>query len=72
MEGVVSQVPKSLAKTLKELGIDAGMWRDLVWHWQKYFGQSTCVGRPESMRAEAERTGHHGYRGQASAAACLA
>jgi hypothetical protein len=72
VDGVVSKVPKSLAKTLTELGIDAGMWRDLVWHWQKYFGQSTCVGRPESMRAEAERTGHHWHRGQASVAACFA
>ena len=64
-------VPKALASTLAELGIDASMWRDLVWNWQKYFGKSVCVGRPESIKQHAEQTGRHHHRGQASVAACF-
>lgn len=69
--GVTTKLPRSLAKTVGELGIDASMWRDLVWDWQKYFGKSSCVGRPESMKADAERTGHHHHRGQASVSCCF-
>lgn len=71
VEGVTAVVPAGLAKTLTELGIDASMWRDLVWNWQKYFGKSVCVGRPESIRAKAESIGKHHYRGQASVSACF-
>ena len=71
VDEMVMKIPDSLARTLAELGIDASMWRDLVWHWQKYFGRSACVGRPDSMRVDAERTDHHWHRGQASAAACF-
>ena len=38
---------------LSKLGIDAGMCRDLVWNWQKYFGRSVCVGQPQSLRQQA-------------------
>ena len=69
--GVVAEVPKKLAKTLTEFGIDAAMWRELVWNWQKYFGKSVCVGRPESMRSAAERDGRHHYRGQAGVKVCF-
>ena len=61
----------SILKLFCELGIDAAMWRDLVWDWQKYFGKSVCVGRPESMREHAEQTGRHHYRGQAIGKACF-
>ena len=64
-------MPRAIAKTLKEIGVDAAMWRDLVWNWQKYFGNTTCVGRPESMKADAERTGKRWHRGQASVASCF-
>ncbi|WP_283430773.1 hypothetical protein [Neorhodopirellula lusitana] len=47
------------------------MWRDLVWHWQKYFGKSICVGSPESMRQGAQRCGKRHHQGQASAFACF-
>ncbi|EMI40511.1 hypothetical protein [Rhodopirellula sp. SWK7] len=47
------------------------MWRDLVWNWQKYFGKSSCVGSPDSMRHDAERCGKHHHQGQASASACF-
>jgi hypothetical protein len=71
VDGVTAKVPAALANTLQELGIDASMWRDLVWNWQKYFGKSSCVGRPESMKAEAERMGRHHHRGQAGVAMCF-
>ncbi|TWT78822.1 hypothetical protein CA13_02190 [Planctomycetes bacterium CA13] len=71
VDGMVLKIPASLANTLTEVGIDASMWRELVWHWQRYFGKSTCAGRPDSMRAEAERTGRHWHRGQQAASACF-
>ena len=69
--GASAKVPPSLAGTLSKLGIAAGMWRDLVWNWQKYFGRSVCVGQPKSLRHQAERDGRHWLRGQAAAAACF-
>ena len=72
VDGMTGKVPKSLAKTLAELGIDASMWRDLVWNWQKYFGKSACVGHPDSMRSDAEQLGKQWHRGQASSAICFA
>jgi hypothetical protein len=71
VEGVVSKVPASLAGVLKELGIAAPMWRDLVWNWQRYFGRSTCAGRPDSMASDAERSGKRWHRGQRAAAGCF-
>jgi hypothetical protein len=54
---------------LASLGIDASMWRDMVWHFKKYFGRSACVGSPESMAADAARTGKRWHRGQRAARA---
>ncbi|SMP52051.1 hypothetical protein SAMN06265222_103400, partial [Neorhodopirellula lusitana] len=71
VDGIAAKVPESLAGTLSEIGIDASMWRDLVWQWQKYFGKSICVGSPESMRQDAQRCGKHHHQGQASASACF-
>ncbi|TWU42432.1 transposase [Novipirellula artificiosorum] len=68
---VESVLPQSLAKTLAALGIDASMWRDLIWEWQRYFGKSACVGRPVSIKQHAEQTGRHHHRGQASVACCF-
>lgn len=65
------KLPEQLAKTLGTLGIDASMWRDLVWHWQRYFGQSTQIGHPDTLRAAAERCQRHHYRGQAAAEVCF-
>ena len=71
VEGVVAKVPASLSKVLTELGIDASMWRDLVWNWQRYFGRSSCAGSPDSMQNDAERTGRHWHPGQRAVAACF-
>ena len=64
-------MPKAVAATLTAIGIDLSMWRDLVWNWQKYFGKTTCIGRPDSMKDDAEKSGKHWHRGQAMAASCF-
>jgi len=71
VDGLATKVPDSLAKTLTQLGIDASMWRDLVWNWQRYFGKSTCAGSPDSMKADAQKTGRRWHRGQQAASACF-
>ncbi|MCA9136512.1 MAG: hypothetical protein KDB00_07130 [Planctomycetales bacterium] len=68
---MTQKVPRRLARKLGELGIDASMWRDLVWGWQKYFGKSVCVGGPDSMKRHAEECGRHHHRGQAGVAGCF-
>lgn len=64
--------PQQLTGRLAVLGIDAGMWRDLVWDWPKYFGRSSRIGRPESLKQHAKQTGRHHYHGQASSSVCFA
>ena len=66
------KVPKPLGQVLSKLGIDASMWRDLVWGFKKYFGKSSCAGSPESMSADAQRNGKRWHRGQARVRACFA
>jgi hypothetical protein len=55
----VSGVPAKLQAALSSLGIEASMWRDLVWNFTRYFGRASCAGSPESMAADAARTGKH-------------
>ncbi len=69
VDGLASKVPTRLAGLLSALGIDASMWRDMVWHFKKYFGRSSCVGSPSSMAADAARTGKRWHRGQKAAKA---
>ena len=71
VEGIGVKVPASLAHVLTKLGIDALMWRDLVWNWKRYFGRSGGAGRPDSMASDAERSGRRWYRGQRAAAGCF-
>jgi REP element-mobilizing transposase RayT len=72
LDSMTAKVPKGLAERLTAMGIEAGMWADLVWNWQKYFGKSSCVGRPESMKADAAAQGKPYHRGQGMAASCFA
>ena len=71
VSGMAAKIPASVSKTLADLGIDASMWRDLVWEWQKYFGKTACVGRPESMEADAKSRGKQWHRGQRHASVCF-
>ena len=66
------KIPSSLASTLSQLGVDASMWADLVWRGRKYFGRSSCVRNPTSMKEDAAKHGRPEHRGQAAAAACFA
>jgi hypothetical protein len=64
IEGVVAKVPPQLASLLASLGIDAAMWRDLVWNFKKYFGRGVCAGSPTAMAEDAQRHGRSWHRGQ--------
>ena len=68
----VEKIPERLSKILCGLRIDVSMFRDLVWNYKKYFGQSSCAGSPQSMSADAERNGKRWHRGQAQVRQCFA
>ncbi len=72
VKDAVAKVPKHLQGLLTKLGIEASMWRDLVWEYKRYFGTSSCAGRSESMAMDAERLGKSYHRGQASVRNCFA
>jgi len=62
--GVVAEVTPQLATLLTSLGIDWTMWRDMVWHFKKYFGRCSFIGSPEAMAADALKSGKQWHRGQ--------
>lgn len=68
---LVEAVPGKLKSVLSQLGIEATMWRDLVWNYKKYFGKASCAGSPGSMSADAERHGKRWHRGQAQVRGCF-
>lgn len=49
---------------LQQIGIDGDMWRDVVWNFKKYFGQSSCAGKSEAMSEHAQKNGKRWHRGQ--------
>jgi hypothetical protein len=67
IDGVVAKLPTKLATLLTSLGIDSAMWRDMVWHFKKYFGRSTCIGSPAAMDEDAKKSGKRWHRGQRAA-----
>lgn len=67
----VEAVPAKLQLALTSLGIEATMWRDLVWNFKRYFGRASCAGRPESMAGDAQRTGKRFHRGQRQVRECF-
>lgn len=67
----VESVPRALGGILSKLGIEAGMWRDLVWHFQRYFGRGSCAGSPQSLATDAARLGKRWHRGQRRARQCF-
>ena len=68
----VTEVPAKLQAALSSLGIESSMWRDLVWNFKRYFGRASCAGSPESMAADAARTGKRFHRGQRQVSECFA
>ncbi|MEO1614264.1 MAG: hypothetical protein AAFV88_00355 [Planctomycetota bacterium] len=67
----MKQIPPLIANRLTEIGIDASMWRDMVWEWQKFFGKTACIGSPEAMKEHASKSGRNHHRGQASLRNCF-
>ncbi len=70
-EGSGREVPAGLQGTLSRLGIDLSMWRDLVWNFKRYFGNSCCAGSPDAMSAFAESTGRQWAKGHRQVAECF-
>ena len=70
--GPVAKVPEELRGILGALGIEASMWRDLVWNYKRYFGRSTCAGSPSAMSADAQGSGKHHRSGQRLVRECFA
>ena len=64
--------PASLKPLLSRLGFDPSMWRNLVWNFRRYFGQSSCAGSPDAMVEFAESIGRRWPRGHRIAATCFA
>jgi hypothetical protein len=71
-QGRATAVPEKLRGILGALGIEASMWRDLVWEYRRYFGRSTCTGSPQAMAADARRSGRHHHSGQRLVRECFA
>ena len=71
VKGQVAKVPEKLRSILEGLGIEASMWRDLVWDYKRYFGRSTCAGSPQAMSADAQRSGKHHRSGQRMVRECF-
>ncbi|HMP79779.1 MAG TPA: hypothetical protein PKD54_10035 [Pirellulaceae bacterium] len=68
----VGRLPGKLSKILGTLGIEASMWRDLVWNFKKYFGRSGSAGAPRSMAEDASRHQRSWYQGHRRASECFA
>ena len=49
---------------LNRIGIDGEVWRDVVWNFKRYFGQSSCAGQSDAMAEHAQQHGKRWHRGQ--------
>jgi hypothetical protein len=72
LQEAVGEAPARLQAALSSLGIEVSMWRDLVWNFKRYFGRASCAGSPESMAADAARTGKRFHRCQRQVSECFA
>ncbi|MEL6110986.1 MAG: hypothetical protein AAFU85_33685, partial [Planctomycetota bacterium] len=69
--GSGKDIPSHLQGIVARLGIDLSMWRDLVWGFQRYFGQSCCAGSPSSMSAYVDSSGRNWAKGHRKVAECF-
>jgi hypothetical protein len=65
-------IPETYAPILAKLGIEEGMWCDLVWSFKKYFGRSRGAGSPDRMHEMAVAGDLSFHPGQRLARACFA
>jgi hypothetical protein len=63
---------QSATAILSNLGIADGMWCDLVWNFNKYFGRSRGAGSPDNMREAAVSHSLSFQPGQKLARECFA
>jgi hypothetical protein len=66
------KIPEDYAPILEKLGIESGMWCDLVWSFKKYFGRSRGAGSPDRMQEMAASGDLAFHPGQRRARACFA
>jgi hypothetical protein len=66
------KIPDTYAPILEKLGIEGGMWCDLVWSFKKYFGRSRGAGSPDRMQEMAAAGDLSFHPGQRRARACFA
>ncbi len=71
LKEAVGEVPEKLKAALASVGIEASMWRDLVWNFKRYFGRASCAGSPDAMAADAARHGKRFHRCQRQASKCF-
>ena len=65
-------IPSHLAPIMERLGIAPGMWADLVWNFNRYFGRSRAAGSPDGLKAEAQQSHRYFIPGQRQVASCFA
>lgn len=66
------EIPDDLRQLIAGLGIDLSLWRDLVWNFNRYFGNGCCAGSPDSMSNHADMTGRRWARGMRKVGECFA
>ncbi|MEI8211880.1 MAG: hypothetical protein WCI02_07010 [Planctomycetota bacterium] len=66
------KIPETYAPILERLGIDDGMWCNLVWSFKRYFGRSRGAGSPDRMREMAVAGDLSFHPGQRRARECFA
>ena len=66
------KIPAEQLAILERLGIEGGMWCDLVWSFKKYFGRSRGAGSPDRMHEMAVAGDLSFHPGQRRSRACFA
>jgi REP element-mobilizing transposase RayT len=65
------KIPDNYQPILERLGIEPGMWCDLVWSFKKYFGRSRGAGSPDSLHEMAVAGDLRFHPGQRQSRACF-
>lgn len=68
--GKRGSIPAHLVPILERLGIQTRLWRDLIWHFDDWFGH--LVGSSQALVDRARQAGRHWYRGKSRCAAAFA
>jgi hypothetical protein len=66
------KIPADHLAILERVGLEGGMWCDLVWSFKKYFGRSRGAGSPDRMHEMAVMGDLSFHPGQRRSRACFA